>query len=107
MWMMLRYRPAQATPADPRLGRLVPNDDEHIRKYPFAAVAPATVEKTMKLPWWHWSHDQGREGSCVGHGIVMERAIVNSAQVGQSRRYDPIGLWNSAKQIDEWPETNP
>jgi hypothetical protein len=104
---LLRYRPAQEVPDDTRLGRLVPDDDEHIRNFPFAVGSPLVVNKTLRLPWWHWSHDQGAEGSCVGHGVVMERAIVNSAQVGQSRRYDPIELWNEAKKVDEWPETNP
>lgn len=92
------------------LGRRVPGDFAHITKYPWNAVGPLTVdtvERTLKLPRWHKSHNQGREGSCVGHGAVMERAIVNSAQAGKTVRYDPISLWNAAKEIDEWADTNP
>lgn len=78
-----------------------------------AAAAPAEVNKVLKLPLWHWSHDQGYEGSCVGHGAAMERAIVNTAQrtalryLRKTVRYDPLHIWNEAKKIDEWDDTNP
>lgn len=98
------------------LGRREPTDWRHVDRFPFAAVAPATVanaEKVLRLPWWHKSHDQGSEGSCVGHGTAMERAITNTAQnrlthlVLPTRRYNSIWIWNQAKSIDEWPDTNP
>lgn len=99
------------------LGRLAPSDDDHIRKYPLRALGietPTQVDKSLGLPYWHWTHDQGAEGSCVGHGVAMERAISNTAQnyilriIGAKvRRYDPIDIWNQAKIIDEWPDTNP
>jgi hypothetical protein len=110
---MLRYRPAGHSPDDSRLGRLVPDDDEHIRKYPLTVETAVKVEKILKLPSWHWTHDQGNEGSCVGHGSSMERAITNTSQnvlrkISPSTvRYDTIWLWNEAKKIDEWTETNP
>lgn len=99
------------------LGRKAPEDWAHVEKHPFSAIAsvPAslTVEKVRKLPKWHWTHNQGNEGSCVGHGVSMERAITNTAQnslarlIRPGRRYDPIWLWNEAKKTDEWPDTNP
>lgn len=98
------------------LGRRTPTDWKHVQRFPFSAVAPETVskaEKVLRLPWWHKSHDQGQEGSCVGHGAAMERAVTNTAQnaflhlVKPTRRYDPIWIWNQAKSIDEWPDTNP
>lgn len=114
---MMRYRPLGSPALDPRLGRYVPDDDRHIQLFPFATVAPQTVSvvnKTLRLPKWHWDHDQGwRQGSCVGHGTAMERAIVNSQQnkvlklVLPGRRYDPIDIWNWAKAHDQWAETNP
>lgn len=98
-----------------KLDRRVSPDFEHIEKHPYrVARTVAQVNKIMKLPSWHWSHNQGSEGSCVGHGGVMERAITNTAQntflrvIGvKQRRYDPIWLWNQAKLIDEWDDTNP
>lgn len=97
------------------LGRLEPTDYDHVASFPFGAVEPETVdhvERLLQLPGWRGSHDQGREGSCVGHAVAMERAIVNRAQAkatGDLRtvRYDPIQVWNEAKRVDEWPTTNP
>lgn len=97
-------------------GRLRPPNFDHVESHPFGAVAPETVakaERTLALPSWHWSHDQGRQGSCVGHGTAMERAITNEAQNRAAalkqpgRRYDPLHIWNEAKRIDPWPDTNP
>jgi hypothetical protein len=89
-------------------------DRSHELKW--AAPSPFSlfvVNKRLALPSWHWTHDQGYEGSCVGHGTVMERAISNTAQnrilriLLPGRRYNPIDLWNEAKIRDEWPDTNP
>lgn len=100
------------------LGRLEPEDFEHVERYPMSAVLPTdvtTVEKVLALPGWHASHNQGKEGSCVGHAVAMERAITNRLQsiaAGATSkdatvRYDPIDVWNQAKIIDEWGWTNP
>ena len=103
-------------PVDNALGRLKPTDFRHVERYPFSAVeatAVATVEDALPLPRWHWTHDQGREGSCVGHASAMERAITNEVEARKrrrrpyARRYDPLHIWNEAKKIDEWPDTNP
>jgi hypothetical protein len=112
----MRYRPLGAAPNDARLGRFIPDRWDHIAKYAFSAVSPDTVdhvEKTLKLPYWHKRHDQGVQGSCVGHAIAMERAIANTAQnwllntIGyKSRWYDPLDIWETAKEkYDEWDET--
>jgi hypothetical protein len=99
------------------LGRRVPDNFDHVTKYPLSAIRPvavAQVEKVLSLPYWHKSHDQGQEGSCVGHGWAMERGITNTRQNILShlpwptvRRYNPIQIWNHAKEIDGWPDTNP
>lgn len=98
------------------LGRRTPEDWTHVERYPYRALRPETVldiNKILKLPGWHWSHDQGQEGSCVGHAGVMERAVTNLAQnrlaslISPGRRYDPLWAWNQAKIIDPFPDTNP
>ncbi len=98
------------------LGRRVPTDFKHVEKYPLrflAPEAPRTVEKILHLPWWHGTHDQGSEGACVGFGSTMMMAILNTEQrrVNSERpytvRYDPWWLWDRAKEIDEWDDTNP
>lgn len=96
------------------LGRLRDSDtDRAIELYPFEAPTPAKVETTLPLPTWLATHDQGREGSCVGHSVALERAIANTLErrVGHPRRrwlrFDPIAVWRAAKGIDEWPSTKP
>ena len=52
------------------------------------------------ISWWNF-YDQGHEGACVGFGCSRMMSLFNR------RRYDARWLWNRAKEIDEWPETNP
>lgn len=98
---------------DPRLGRALPPDFSHIKKYPYRAAAPFKVEKKLKLPYWHKSWDQGREGACVGFGCSMMLSIINEYQARKSlvkpyvHTYNARWLWNEAKKIDQWPDTNP
>lgn len=98
------------------LGRITPEDWKHVEQYPYRALQPeivADINKILKLPPWHWTHDQGQEGSCVGHAGVMERAITNLAQnrlasiINPGRRYDPLWAWDQAKIVDPFPDTNP
>lgn len=85
-------------------GRLIPTDWNHVMLYPFSAVAPEAVEKverTLRLPAYRVIYDQKREGACVGFASSWMMSTLNR------RRYDPRWLWNKAKEIDEWPDTNP
>lgn len=109
--------PSARPPSTNGLGRRVPKDWDHVTKYPYRALAATTVpavERVLKLPSWHWTHDQGHEGSCVGHGVAIERAITNSTQnrlLGTlrlwTRRYDPLDIWNESKLVDGFEDTNP
>lgn len=95
------------------LGRIRDEETDRAEElYPFTVDAPATVERILTVPGWRGSHDQGREGSCVGHAIAVERAIVNRAEllahgIRRTVRYDPISLWRAAKAVDEWGFTKP
>lgn len=50
---------------------------------------------------WYDYYDQGREGACVGFGSSRMMSLLNR------KRYNARWLWNQAKAIDEFPETNP
>jgi len=55
---------------------------------------------TDPTPWWVY-YNQGREGACVGFGASRMMSMLNR------KRYDARWLWNEAKLIDEWADTNP
>lgn len=67
----------------------------------------------MDLPEWHRQHDQGKEGACVGFAWSMAMAILNEKQARKNKirpythMYNARWLWNEAKKIDVWPDTNP
>lgn len=50
--------------------------------------------------WWKF-YDQGSEGACVGFGWSRCMSILNKEM------YTARWLWDRAKEIDQWPETNP
>jgi hypothetical protein len=85
-------------------GRRVPQDWTHVERYPYSAVLTSTtdrVERSLPLPAYRVAYDQGREGACVGFASSWLMSIFNR------RFYDARWLWNEAKEIDQWPFTNP
>lgn len=52
------------------------------------------------LSWWSF-YDQGSEGACVGFGSSRMMSLINR------ERYNARWLWDQAKIIDEWADTNP
>jgi hypothetical protein len=50
--------------------------------------------------WWDF-YNQGVEGACVGFGASRAMSLVNR------RRYVARWLWDRAKEVDYWPDTNP
>lgn len=133
------------------LGRRVPTDDDHIRKYPLTARMATLFEEqfyptpiTIGVNWytnfdnpildkdgkwwigrgnlgsirgghcvciphnytrdlksWYLYYDQGQEGACVGFGSSRMMSLLNRKQ------YDARWLWDRAKEVDEWADTNP
>jgi len=148
----MRYRPIDGDPADPRLGRFIPDDWGHVEKYPLAALAAEALPKMSPVvigvnwysefdrpeldettgeywvarggatsltqirgghcvclepggepdpdEWWEF-YDQGSEGACVGFGWSRCMSILNR------ELYAARWLWDRAKEIDQWPETEP
>jgi hypothetical protein len=52
------------------------------------------------LSWWDF-YNQGSEGACVGFGSSRAMSLLNR------KRYYARWLWDQAKIIDVWPDTNP
>lgn len=50
---------------------------------------------------WKTFYDQGMEGACVGFGSSRMMSLLNR------KSYDARWLWNQAKMVDEFPDTNP
>lgn len=50
--------------------------------------------------WWDF-YDQGHEGACVGFGSARMLSLFNRA------RFDARWIWDQAKTVDVWPDTNP
>jgi hypothetical protein len=92
-----------STDSDFPLGRLEPADWIHVERY---ALEPrrggiAVAERTLSLPRYRVEYDQGREGACVAFASSWMMSILNR------RRYHAVWLWDRAKEVDEWPQTNP
>ena len=62
---------------------------------------PSTGGSEQDIPSWWDFYDQGQEGACVGFGSSRMMSLLNR------KRYDARWLWNQAKRVDEWPDTNP
>jgi hypothetical protein len=89
-------------PRDRPLGRRRPRDWRHVERYrATVATVAEPVNRTLTLPSWHWEHDQGSEGACVGFGCSMMMALLNR------RRYEPFDLYREAQEVDEWDDTPP
>jgi hypothetical protein len=91
----------------PILDRRIPEDFRHVDKYRLSAVLPDTVPRVERFlstrfsKDWRIFYDQGSEGACVGFGESQLMTYYNRV------RYDARWLWNEAKRIDEWDDTNP
>jgi hypothetical protein len=109
--------------AEKPLGRRQPPNLNHVSAYPLRAliadpahklvVPPAGTEKSLGLPWWWKTHDQGVEGSCVGFGSSAMMSVTNHYQrrlaTGQdlTYRYAARWLYSQAQLVDEWDDTPP
>jgi hypothetical protein len=50
--------------------------------------------------WWSF-YDQGDLGACVGFSTARALSLLTRG------RWNPTWIWNEAKKIDPWPDTNP
>jgi hypothetical protein len=86
------------------LGRRVPGDWKHVEKYPFSALgyaAPVAVERTLPLLPYTSAYDQGNTHGCVGYSSSWMMSLLNR------RLYAPRWLWDEAKRVDPYDDTQP
>jgi hypothetical protein len=55
---------------------------------------------TADATGWQLFYNQGEEGACVGFGSSRAMSLLNRKQ------FNPWWLWDLAKTVDEWAETN-
>lgn len=91
--------------ADPRLGR-IPQFDPRSRGYGVRAVLPTAWQHEKSRMWYLPSTapvlDQGREGSCVGHGITNELRFTPVPVAGLDSRFAVEQIYWPAQRADEW-----
>jgi hypothetical protein len=61
-------------------------------------IRPSSVVDS--IAWWDF-YDQGAEGACAGFGSSRMMTLLNR------KRYTARWLWDWAKAVDEWADTNP
>jgi hypothetical protein len=64
------------------------------------AICCRPGRRTDLLSWWRF-YDQGDTSACTGFSGARAMTILNR------RRYSGPWLWDRAKELDEWPDTNP
>jgi hypothetical protein len=88
------------TTRDRRLDR-IPQFDNRSRQFPIRALigdVPLKPKRWTCLP----RLDQGREGSCVGHGWAHELAA-DPVRVRDVTHGTALAIYHRAQQLDEWP----
>jgi hypothetical protein len=63
-------------------------------------VCIRSADQADAVGWWDF-YDQGSEGACVGFGCSRMMSLLNR------RRYAARWLWNEAKMVDGFDDTNP
>lgn len=90
-------------PTDPRLGRLI-DFDARSANFPIRTL----ISPTAKLRSYSWSClteiNQGRNGTCVGHGIAHE--IAAKPVVRPADEVLALQIYDLATELDPWPNNN-
>lgn len=76
--------------------------DERSRQFPVRTLIEAT--KPRSYTWRSPVHlDQGREGSCVGHGWAHQVGSSPKGQPALATSALALALYHEAQTMDEWP----
>lgn len=81
----MRYRPLGSDPADPRLGRFIPDDWRHVERYPLSAMPegkPLTRRPVVIGVNWYSAFDAPEKDETSGEFFVAKAGV---AQLGRIR----------------------
>ncbi|QRP47479.1 hypothetical protein [Amycolatopsis sp. FDAARGOS 1241] len=90
----MRYRPIGTDPADPRLGRFVPDDWQHLERYPLTALA--TKERPVRTPVvigvnWYREFDDPEPDGKSGEMFIAKGGSVTTVRGGHCVCLEPGG----------------
>ena len=74
----MRYRPLGSDPADPRLGRFIPDDWQHVERYPFGALAeehrPTRSPVVIGVNWYS-AFDTPEQDETSGEFFIAKAGV--------------------------------
>ncbi|MFI5608981.1 hypothetical protein [Amycolatopsis sp. NPDC051903] len=90
----MRYRPIGTDPADPRLGRFVPDDWQHLERYPLTALA--AKERPVRTPVvigvnWYREFDDPEPDRKSGEMFIAKGGSVTAVRGGHCVCLEPGG----------------
>jgi hypothetical protein len=70
----MRYRPIDSEPEDPRLGRFIPDDFEHVERYPLTAISeeerPTRVPVVIGVNWYREFDNPKKDEESGDHWVA-------------------------------------
>ena len=80
----MRYRPLGSDPADPRLGRFVPDDWQHVERYPLSALAED--ERPTRSPVvigvnWYSAFDTPEQDATSGEYFIAKSGVAGLGKI--------------------------
>ncbi|SDX67292.1 hypothetical protein SAMN05421504_103439 [Amycolatopsis xylanica] len=80
----MRYRPMDTDPADPRLGRFIPDDWRHVERYPLTALAadelPTRVPVVIGVNWYT-EFDKPEKDAVSGEFFVAKKGAKSLTRI--------------------------
>jgi hypothetical protein len=89
----MHYRPMDGDPEDPRLSRFVPDDWEHVEKYPLSAVASTAPKKVPVVLGinWYTEMDTPKKDAKSGEYFIVGAKKLTTIRGGHCVCLEPGG----------------
>jgi hypothetical protein len=100
---VMRYRPLGSDPVDPRLGRLIPDDWQHVERYPLSAMPegkPLGPRPVVIGVSWYSAFDHPVKDETSGEFFIAKDGVKNLGQIrgGHCVCLEPGGT----PDLDDW-----